>query len=159
MIRRVSGQRFRSSSEPSFFPATLCGWQGNPAVMMSTTPLSWLPSRVDMSAQIGASSRRPSWILALMISWGYRSHSTYITVLVFIPASRSPRLKPPYPVKRLSSLSKAVSPFVVVIVFVIVVIVVVFLFVIVVSIYHGMTGIRELVAQGPVLIPGLPGML
>ena len=95
IILMVAGQRFLSSSAPRLSPATEWGWQGNPPVMMSTTPLNCSPSRVDISPQIGASSRILSLILALIISCGYLSHSTYITVLVGIPVSFKPSENPP----------------------------------------------------------------
>ena len=43
-----------------------------------------------------------------LFSWGYRSHSTYITVLVCNRARRNPKLNPPYPENRDNSRSSLI---------------------------------------------------
>lgn len=72
----VSGQRFRSSLSASCLPATLKGWQGNPALTTSTFPRKGIPSNLDTSLKMGASSSTPSAMRALITDWQYSSHST-----------------------------------------------------------------------------------
>ena len=76
IIRAMSPQMNRSSAIPFRCPAKLTGWQGNPAVMISTRPRQGLPSKVVTSSQTGASSRVLSAIRAAITAAGNLAHST-----------------------------------------------------------------------------------
>ena len=61
MRRWNSHQRpLRAPASPAPFPATLMSWQGNPPDTTSTMPRHGLPSKVQMSSQIGNLGKSPS---------------------------------------------------------------------------------------------------
>ena len=78
LLENVSGHLFLESSEDLLAPATLCGWQGNPALTISTCPRQGSGSNVLMSSQMGAESRLggSSWNRCCKTRWAYLSCST-----------------------------------------------------------------------------------
>ena len=91
--RNISGQRWRSSSLPRCFPATLKGWQGYPPHTRpgcsgrSSGSRSLMSSKMGTPGQCFASTDRQ-----------YGSHSQ--NAMVRIPARPRPSEKPPMPEKR-----------------------------------------------------------
>lgn len=88
---------------PFPLPATEMSWQGNPPVMMSMCPHHSLPLNVRMSSQIGNGRNIPSLCLRRRMSLANWSISTAQTVCH--PRIWLPRMPPPAPAKRASSLS------------------------------------------------------
>jgi hypothetical protein len=98
----------RSPASPSPLPIALMSWQGNPPVTTSIRPLHGLPSKVQMSSQIGNRSSTPSRCRCNRISLGKGLISTAATVVQ--PSSFEARTPPPAPAKHANSRNSGLCP-------------------------------------------------
>lgn len=99
MMRRVSDHRSRSSSAPSRFPATECGWHGIPPMRPSTRPRHGRPLKVRTSLHTGAGAMRPLSIAETRRATANASLSTSTIERAFGIATSTPKSSPPPPVQ------------------------------------------------------------
>lgn len=99
IMRRASAHRSRSSSAPSHFPATECGWHGIPPMRPSTRPRHARPLKVRTSLHTGAGAMSASSIAETRWATAKASLSMYTTGRVHGIAISTPRSSPPPPVQ------------------------------------------------------------